>query len=76
MINAYVLTSIRTNPCITNKELANLLGLTEYGICWNIKMLKSKGLLRRVWPDNIFERINEQSYIHMGGRSELWRTEI
>lgn len=43
--------AIQNNPRITYRELAELLGLTEDGIFWNIKKLKAKGFLRRVGPN-------------------------
>ena len=46
-----ILIAIQNNPHITNRELAELLGLTEDGIFWNMKKLKTRGILRRVGPD-------------------------
>lgn len=42
---------IKENPSITRKELANLLNLTVKGIDWNIKQLKSAGILQRIGPN-------------------------
>ena len=46
-----IMLAIQNNPRITYRELAELLGLTEDGIFWNIKKLKAKGFLRRVGPN-------------------------
>ena len=46
-----ILAAIRKNPYITTKELANVCGLTEDGIYYNTKKLRSKGLIRRIGGD-------------------------
>ena len=46
-----ILKSIQNNPYITHRDLADLLGLSEDGVFYNIKKLKQQGLLRRVGPD-------------------------
>jgi len=46
-----LLDAIKSNPKITQKELAEATGLTRRGIEWNLKELKKKGLLRRIGPD-------------------------
>ena len=43
-----ILALIKENPKITQKELIAEIGLTRRGIEWNIKKLKSDGLLRRI----------------------------
>jgi ATP-dependent DNA helicase RecG len=45
-----ILVAIRQNPQITVPELCAVVGLTQKGVEWNIKRLKSEGLLRRVGP--------------------------
>ncbi len=45
-----ILDAIRYNPRITVPELCAVVNLTQKGIEWNIKKLKSEGLLRRVGP--------------------------
>ena len=32
-------------------ELADVCGITEDGVYWNIKKLKEQGLIRRIGPD-------------------------
>ena len=46
-----ILTTITTNPYITQSELAKVCGITEDGVYWNIKKLKEGGIIRRVGPD-------------------------
>lgn len=46
-----IFTLIKENPKITIKELAKNLGITEKGVGWNISILKSKALLKRIGPD-------------------------
>jgi len=46
-----ILGAIRANPRITTNELAAVAGLGRRGVEWNLKELKSKGILRRVGPD-------------------------
>lgn len=43
-----ILCFIKENPKITYRELAEVLGLTEDGIFWNVKQLRKRGLLRRI----------------------------
>ena len=43
--------AIQRNPYVTTKELATLCGITEDGIYYNTKKLRSKGILRRVGGD-------------------------
>ena len=43
-----VLDAIRTNPCITRDELANLTGISADGIKWHLKQLKDKNIIRRI----------------------------
>lgn len=42
---------IASNPGISTEELALHLGITRDGVNWNIRQMKSKGLLERVGPD-------------------------
>lgn len=46
-----ILAAIQRNPYVTTKELATLCGITEDGIYYNTKKLRSKGILRRVGGD-------------------------
>ena len=46
-----ILTTITTNPYITQSELAKVCGITEDGIYWNIKKLKEGGIIRRIGPN-------------------------
>ena len=46
-----IIKAIQNNPYITHRDLAEILGLSEDGIYYNIKKLKQKGLLRRIGPD-------------------------
>ena len=43
-----ILNLIRKNPSITQVEMAKALDLTRDGISYNIKILKSKGIIERV----------------------------
>ena len=45
-----ILALIKENPEITMRELADITGLTEKGIEWNIARLREEGKLRRVGP--------------------------
>ncbi len=46
-----IIKAIQNNPYITHRDLAEILGLSEDGIYYNIKKLKQKGILRRIDPD-------------------------
>lgn len=46
-----ILAAIGDNTRVTISELAHILGLTQGGIEWNIKKLKSAGVLKRVGSD-------------------------
>ena len=39
---------MKANPYITNKELAEVCGITEDGVYWNIKKLKKNNRIRRI----------------------------
>ena len=43
-----ILNLIRNNTSITQKEMANILGMTRDGISYNIRILRKKGILERV----------------------------
>ena len=43
-----ILEVIRTNPHITNRELAEVFGLTEDGVFFHTKKLRMLGRIRRV----------------------------
>lgn len=47
-----ILEEMRNNPFITQKELANIVGITDKNIRNNISKLKDKGLVKRIGPDN------------------------
>jgi ATP-dependent DNA helicase RecG len=42
---------LKDNPQIFQRELANITGLTQRGIEWNISKLKDSGQLERIGPD-------------------------
>jgi ATP-dependent DNA helicase RecG len=42
---------LKDNPQISQRELANITGLTQRGIEWNISKLKDSGQLERIGPD-------------------------
>lgn len=46
-----ILTAIHNNPNITQKELADITGLTRRGVEWNILQLKNNGIIRRDGAD-------------------------
>ena len=46
-----ILAAMRQNPFVTIDYLCGLCKLTRDGLDWNIRKLKSKGLIRRVGPD-------------------------
>ena len=46
-----VLEIIRNNPKITNREIAEMLGLTEDGVFYHTKKLRMKGRIRRIDGD-------------------------
>ena len=43
-----ILNLIRNNTSITQKEMANILGMTRDGISYNIRILREKGILERI----------------------------
>ena len=43
-----ILNLIRDNTSITQKEMANILGMTRDGISYNIRILREKGILERI----------------------------
>jgi ATP-dependent DNA helicase RecG len=42
---------LKDNPQISQRELANITGLTQRGIEWDISKLKDSGQLERIGPD-------------------------
>jgi ATP-dependent DNA helicase RecG len=46
-----ILCFLRENPSLTNKELAEKCGITEDGVYYQTKKMKSKGILRRIGGD-------------------------
>ena len=42
---------MKSNPYITNKELAEVCGITEDGVYWNTQKLKKKNRIRRIGGD-------------------------
>ena len=46
-----ILKIIQNNPEITNRALAEMLGITEDGVYYNTKKLRTKGVLRRIGGD-------------------------
>jgi ATP-dependent DNA helicase RecG len=46
-----ILRLLRENPSLTNKELAEKCGITEDGVYYQTKKMKSKGILRRIGGD-------------------------
>jgi len=46
-----ILTLIKDNPAITQKELMAKTGLTRRGVEWNIKKMKKEGVIKRKGPD-------------------------
>ena len=45
-----ILTAIKNNPGITQKELSIITGLTRRGVEWNLANLKEKGIIKRIGP--------------------------
>jgi len=45
-----ILDAIKSNPKITQNELAEIAGLTRRGIEWNLAKLKEKGIIERIGP--------------------------
>jgi len=43
-----ILAAIKANPAVTTLELMKLLALSDSGVEWNLRKLKSAGLLKRV----------------------------
>jgi len=43
-----ILAAIKANPAVTTLELMKLLSLSDSGVEWNLRKLKSAGLLKRV----------------------------
>lgn len=46
-----ILAAMKQNPFVTIAYLCGLCKLTRDGLNWNIRKLKSKGLIRHVGPD-------------------------
>lgn len=46
-----ILCFLREKPSLTNKELAEKCGITEDGVYYQTKKMKSKGILRRIGGD-------------------------
>lgn len=42
---------LRKNPVVTRSDLAQMLGLTDSGVKWQLNKLKAQGRIRRVGPD-------------------------
>ncbi len=53
---------IQFNSKITQKEIATKTGLTTRGIEWNLKLMKQKGIIRRIGPTKggYWEIVNSQ----------------
>ncbi len=45
-----IIQAVNENPVITTNGLAEILGITVKGVEWQIKDLKSRGIIRRVGP--------------------------
>ena len=45
-----IIQAVKENPVITTNGLAETLGITVKGVEWQIKDLKSRGIIRRVGP--------------------------
>jgi ATP-dependent DNA helicase RecG len=43
-----ILTFIKENPKITQKELSQKTGLTRRGVEWNLRQLKEKKIIQRI----------------------------
>lgn len=46
-----ILGAIQTNPKITMREIARMVGLTEKGVEWNLRLMKKARILKRVGPN-------------------------
>ena len=46
-----IVKTIGQNPLITTNELSEMLGITVKGVEWQLKQLKSQGIIRRVGAD-------------------------
>ena len=46
-----ILAALEKSPDLTNKELADICGISIDGIKYQIKQMRSLGLIRRVGPD-------------------------
>ena len=46
-----ILNALEKSPDLTNKELADICGISIDGIKYQIKQMRTLGLIRRVWPD-------------------------
>ena len=46
-----ILKTVKANPAITSNALAEILGISVKGVEWQIKNLKSRGIIRHVGPD-------------------------
>lgn len=46
-----ILQIIANNPYVTTRELSELVGLSIASIEKNMRQMKEKGLICRIWPD-------------------------
>jgi ATP-dependent DNA helicase RecG len=47
-----LLDTIRTNPLVTTRELAQVAGISPRGVEWQLEQLKKGGIIKRNGPDN------------------------
>ena len=46
-----ILSAMKDNPSITQRQLVKTTGLSRRGIEWQLNQLKAKGIIRRIGPD-------------------------
>ena len=46
-----IIEAVKNNPFITQKELAQITGLSRRGVEWNLQQLRKNGIILRVGPD-------------------------
>ncbi|EKD55663.1 MAG: ATP-dependent DNA helicase RecG [uncultured bacterium] len=46
-----ILEELKKNPCITRKELASIIGISQNGIKYHLDNLKKTSVIERVGPD-------------------------
>lgn len=59
-----IINAIKSNPYVTQEELAEIVGITRKNIIANMKKLQENGIIKRIGADkNGHWQINEQFFV-------------